>query len=55
MSDGKETSLESGKTIRFSGDESKWRECHKKVEAYAKVKGFDKALTDDVQEKVTEK
>ena len=55
MVDTKESTLESVKTIKFTGDEKKWREWHKKVEAYAKVKGFHKALLDNEDKAVTEK
>ena len=55
MVDTKESTLESVKTIKFTGDEKKWREWHKKVEAYAKVKDFHKALLDDKDKAVTDK
>ena len=55
MTDTKESTLESVKTIKFTGDEKKWREWHKKVEAYAKVKGFHKALIDNNDSAVTDK
>ena len=55
MSDTKESTLESVKTIKFTGDEKKWREWHKKVEAYAKVKGFHKALINNNDSAVTDK
>ena len=55
MTETKESPLESVKTIKFTGDEKKWRDWHKKVEAYAKVKGFHKALLDNEDKAVTEK
>ena len=55
MTETNESALESVKTIKFTGDEKKWREWHKKVEAYAKVKGFHEALLDNNGTGVTEK
>ena len=43
------------KIITFNGDERKWREWYKKVLAFANVRGWAIALTDEANQSCTDK
>ena len=51
----KSEELKTVKIITFNGDESKWREWYKKVQAFANVKGWAIALTNENDSSCTEK